>query len=337
MTEASRRTRRAWHILLGITLSLFAVGSHAAPYTPRNVDPGALLGGPPLINGSKTRLLDIPQAENSLFTNTGRLFVSGGKNVYEVVRDSAAPSGYRAVAQSAVEDNFTGIAQQGNVLYVAAFSGALYAEHLDAPTPDLHVISTLNMNAPNGMALGADGSLYIANGPFPSGSLPNPKIERLRFAATDPLTVIDEQTWIGHGLLAPNGVRIKGNTLYLTDSSLLPLSLTVVRRVDIQADGSPGPLSTFASLDDSIPDDLSADGSGWLLAEFTRGGIATIDGNGNITGETAAHTFASTSSVRRGQPPLFSSTDWVVTEKGSLLGDGQSSTGNALSLFTPTP
>src|SRR3546814_13967439 len=40
--------------------------------------------------GEKTVLLTIPSAENILFADDGRLFVSGGSNVFEITRDDDA-------------------------------------------------------------------------------------------------------------------------------------------------------------------------------------------------------------------------------------------------------
>lgn len=44
--------------------------------------------------GTPTRLLSIPDAENLLFADDGQLFVSGGENVYAVIRTD---TGYAAL------------------------------------------------------------------------------------------------------------------------------------------------------------------------------------------------------------------------------------------------
>src|SRR3546814_20318344 len=68
--------------------------------------------------GEKTVLLTIPSAENILFADDGRLFVSGGSNVFEITRDDDA---YTATALYDGSCNFTGMAIVGEALYAACF------------------------------------------------------------------------------------------------------------------------------------------------------------------------------------------------------------------------
>jgi hypothetical protein len=294
----------------------------------------------PLIHGTKTRLLDIPLAENTLFTDDGRLFVSGGQNVYEVLRDSNTGTGFRADPLFTGTDNFTGMAQIGDTLYASSYSGLLYAASLSQAPMQLRVIAQLNMDAANGMT--TDGTvLYMVNGPLPSDTAPNPTIERVSFATGAPMTVVEDLAWLNHGLFLPNGIKISGRTLYVTDSSLQPLKLGVMKRIDINADGTPGAPTLFALVSSGILDDfsivLSADVPYFLVAKNTADGIAKVDATGNVIGETERSSFAAPSSVRLGQPPLFDSSVWLVTEKGIVFGNGDSPKGNALSVFAPAP
>src|SRR3546814_7617747 len=112
--------------------------------------------------GEKTVLLTIPSAENILFADDGRLFVSGGSNVFEITRDDDA---YTATALYDGSCNFTGMAIVGEALYAACFDGQLYAAQLDAH-PALQPIHDLGLGAPNGLAAGPDGTLFISNGPL---------------------------------------------------------------------------------------------------------------------------------------------------------------------------
>jgi hypothetical protein len=72
----------------------------------------------------------IPDAENLLFSAEGRLFVSGGTQVFEIQRD--AVGAFQARPLSATECNFTGLAIRAETLYANCFDGQLYAAPLTA-------------------------------------------------------------------------------------------------------------------------------------------------------------------------------------------------------------
>jgi hypothetical protein len=286
--------------------------------------------------GSKTRLLDIPNAENTFFTPDGRLFVSGGSNVYEVLHDSA---GWHADPLYDGSCNFTGMAQRGAVLYVACFDLNLYALRLDQAGARLQPIYNLaGMVAPNGMSDGPQGELYLTDGPLSTSALPSPKIVRLRFDPADPLKVSEQATWLSQGVGLPNGLARRDSTLYFSSSSILPPALGQVSAVDIQADGSAGAVRTLGTLLASVPDDLSPVGGDLLLALYSEGAIALLGGDGSILSQTDPLSFELPSSVKTGRPPLFAATDLVVTEKG-VVGVPQTGPlfGNALSVFRRNP
>lgn len=285
--------------------------------------------------GSKTRLLDISGAENTLFTPDGRLFVSGDSNVYEVTRDA---TGYHAAPLYDGSCNFTGMARRGNILYVSCFDLRLYALHLDQAKARLQPIYNLTgMAAPNGMTDGPQGELYLVDGPLSSSQLPSPKIVRLRFDPSDPLKVTEQRTWLSQGVGMPNGLTRRDGTLYFSTSSTLPPALGQVNSVEIQADGTPGPVRTLSTLA-SVPDDLSVVGGDLLLALYSAGAIALVGADGAIISQTAPLSFDLPSSVNTGQPPLFEPTDLVVTEKG-VVGADQTGPlfGNALSVYRRNP
>lgn len=281
--------------------------------------------------GLKTRLVAIPNAENTLFTPDGRLFVSGGTNVFEVTKDAAGA--FHAAPLYAGSCNFTGMALRGSVLYVTCFDLRLYAADTSQAKPALKPIWNLSgMSAPNGVAQGPNSEVYIVDGPL-SQHLPSPKIVRLEFDSADPLKVARQTDWLPSGLQFPNGLTIKGDTLYITDSTPLPPVLTRILSVQIMPDGSPGPLRVVASLDLGIPDDLTTVGADLLVALYSTGSVALIGADGKVVAQTDPLTLDLPSSVKLGQPPMFAPTDLVITEKGLLDVAENSSFGNALSVF----
>jgi hypothetical protein len=289
------------------------------------------------ICGTKTRLVDIDFAENILFTDKGRLFVTGRSNVFEIVRDSdPSGTGYRANPTYAGSDAFGGMAQIGNMLYAVAYDGGLYTARLDQDPITLQLIHQLSgTTITNGMAAGPDGELYITNGPVTTDFQFVPKILRVRFDANDPMTVVEQTDWLTKGLVIPNGLRRRGRTLYVVDATLKPVELGVIKTVRINTDGTAGKPQLFADVAKSPLDDMALTRDGLLAAIFFGRAIAKVDFDGNVVAQTPAGTFDNPSSVAIGRPPLFDSSVWLVTEKGALFGPGSPTFGNALSMFRP--
>lgn len=285
--------------------------------------------------GTKVRLLTIPGAENTLFTPEGRLFVSGTSNVYEVTKDS---SGFHATSLFAGSGNFMGMALVGSTLYVACSSDEqLYAADISTGAPVVSPIAPLTgFQMPNGMAADAAGNLYITDGPF---SL-RPKIARFKIDPADPIKVLSQDTWIQFSTDLPNGIERVGQTLYITMTSLLPPNLAEVATIAINADGSPGGVEKFGSAGLSLPDDLHVVQDDVLVALYSEGAIALVGPSGKLVLQTLPLSFSFPSSVKPGMPPMFSSTDLVVTEKGPLGVSNPSGSpllGSALTLFQKNP
>ena len=280
--------------------------------------------------GSKTKLLDIPSAENILFTPEGRLFVSGGTNVFEITRDAA---GWHANPLSATSGNFTGLAQIGNMLYANCFDGNLYAAALTA-TPALQPIHAMGLAAPNGLSPGPNGELYLVNGPLASSSLPSPKIVRLKLDPTNPLHVIEQTDWLTASVSFPNGIQRRGNTLYFSDSNAVPPQLGLIKTVEILANGSAGVPQTIASFN-GLRDDFSFVGDKILAVSYSNGQIFLIGADGQIQSQTNPLSFDNPSAVRQGQAPLFAANELLVTEKGVIGLPPTPGYGNVLSIFRP--
>lgn len=309
----------------GLALLLGACGSDGGDAVAPEAPPSALCVSEEC--GAKTVLLTIPDAENLLFTPTGRLFVSGGTNVFEV---TASSEGFVATPIYEGRCNFTGLALRGDVLYANCFDGRLYAAALTAQ-PRLQPIHDYGLGAPNGLVDGPDGELYTANGPLATTALPDPKIVRLDFDPADPFHVVEQRDWFRQGLLGPNGVQRRGRTLYVSNTGLGGLG--EIRAVSIEADGSAGDARQVLSFL-GLPDDFSLVDDHLLVASYSNGQIALYSPEGKRLQHTRLLSFSFPSQVRVGRPPLFAPTDILVTEKG-ILGDNVSPIGNVLSVFRP--
>lgn len=319
---------------LGLVAALAACGGGGSSRgdtsgIPAAIDPASLCVDSSC--GSKTAIIDIPSAENILFTPEGRLFVSGD-NVYEITRD--ASGGWHATGLREGGCTFTGLALRGDVLYANCFDGQLYAGRISDTPVKLEAIHDLGLLAPNGLAAGPDGSLYLANGPLASNGLPDPKIVRLRFG-DDPFKVIEQTDWLPLtvGASFPNGVRWANGRLYFSDSAVLPVQLGAIRYVTPNADGSAGPVTTLGTFP-GLPDDFNVVIDHVLMASYSNGQIALMSPTGRILAQTLPLSFDNPSSVALGQPPLFAPTDILVTEKGLLGVPPTPGYGNRLSVFT---
>jgi hypothetical protein len=278
--------------------------------------------------GTKTELVSIPQAENIFFTDDGRLFVSGSQNVYEI---TGAGDVFQATPIFPGSGNFGGMAQRGDVLYVTCFTdGSLYAAQL-TPQPQLARIHALDMAIPNGMTAGPDGELYINNGPLPTSGLPDPRMVRLRLDPADPMRVVEQTDWLSQGMEFPNGLARRGNSLFFTDAALLPPTLGMVKRVNINADGSPSAIETVTTFN-GLPDDLSVVADALLVTFYSQSAIALYGQDGTPIAQSAPLSFQNPSQAAAGRPPMFAPTDILVTEKG-LVGDDVTPLGDVLSVF----
>lgn len=278
-------------------------------------------------------LLDIPDAENLIFSAEGRLFVSGGTNVFEVSKSGEA---YAAAPLAAQDCNFTGLAIARNTLYANCGDGSLWAGSLNArPMAIQRIFQMTGVAFANGLVDGPDGrSLYLADGPLPTTSLPSPKLVKLSLDAVNPMKVLTQTTWLNLPGRFPNGIQRKGDLIYFTESQ--PPSLGQLNSVQIQADGSAGGLTRVAALS-TIPDDFSILADGFAVTYFVTGQVVRLGSRGEVISQFREGTFTTgTSQARQGVPPMFSATDLLVTEKG-LLGESFTPIGNRLTLVKKIP
>jgi hypothetical protein len=272
--------------------------------------------------GAETIVSDIPDAENSLFTNTGRLFITGGKNIYEVTLASGTRFVKKALYQG--EDNFCGITQVGNCIYAVRNTGLLFnkvyitaAKLSDSPVfKDIYQVAGVTMG--NGLAADSSGRLYLADTGLTG------KIVRLTISGSDPMTITGQSSWLTWGAVAPNGIKISGSTVFFTD-------LGTVKKVAINYNGTPGTVKTILSRL-TIFDDLSLYNGKLIVCDYTKGTILYLSDSGSVLKETPAGTFFSPSSVIPGRAPMFSGDEFLITEKGILM-DSNPAAGNRLTLF----
>jgi hypothetical protein len=305
---------------------------------------------------------NVPDAENSIFTSTGRLFVTGGTNIYEIDVDGTASS---LCAEG--KYNFTGMAQSGNYLYAVATeyrfdaseggcslnifsptavmdfvncmagmfkrSVLLCAEIVPGDLAFTEIYTIQKTLIPNGMVADTAGRLYIADETF----LPMGKIIRLTLKS--PMSVLDQKTWLDPSkkVYSPNGMDIRGNKIYFTDFNIWSLKQASVKTVSIGANGDPGAVATIFERT-GLFDDLAA-GTVYgtkvvAVADFFKGTVAGIKDNGvkqsSPLAETDLGLFASPSSVTFGKGPNYTGMDLIVTEKGMMF-EHASNFGNKVS------
>lgn len=304
-TLRNRRCRWVAALLLAALLSACGDGDPARDGVQD--DPRALCLSSDC--GARRLIADLPQLENIAFTSSGRLFVSGQQNLYEIQRTGADT--YRAFSLFEAGSGCGGLTEQRGHLY-ALCSGGLYAVRLDDPVARPVFVSALSgMTLPNGMAAGEGNRLYIADGPIAV----QPKIIRVQLDATDPLRVLAQDTWLSTLPEFPNGVAIRNGVLYTT---LYVPPLGTVAAIEIQADGSAGPIRRLALR--GIYDDIAMYGDTLLVADFQNGALLQYELDGTLIQQTGILRFAQPSSVHVAGPPLFDQPTALATQR--YLGRG---------------
>ena len=284
--------------------------------------------------GDVTPMATVSDAENSLITSDGRLFVTGSFNLYEITKNGDGTFENHPV----LDENFYfgGIDEYQGFLYTLR-SGkglnimlkpdpALVIAPLSAITPDACPLSAVDlfteiplsgMSLPNGLAIDARGNLFISD-------TMGGKIHRFTISPDDPETVEGPYDCDLSGLMSPNGLAVDGSTLYFTD-------LGSVKKAEILADGSLGPAKTLFSGRIML-DDLAVFQGTLVVCDYAGGTLFQLSNQGKILRETKVATFAFPSSVNIGSGPMFETGDMVVTEKGVLY-EPNSSFGNRVVLF----
>lgn len=315
----------------------------------------------PLLAGclEKDRIATIPDAENQLLTADGRLIVSGGTGVFEI---KAAAGGYSAEAATSEVSrcNHTGLAQIGGWVFTACQqrpwgllgppNNHLLAARLVAGQP-LHFVQVERASPdpmdglalPNGLAAAPNGRLLIAD--YNLFLLAGVARVGLDFAGPRPRITSFEPNWLSsaHGIGHPNGVRVKGNELFVSDFSFVKrYQFDAAGNVPLQLPLGAGrfvknEVLVYQGL--TVLDDVQPHCGGVIVTDFAGGRLVYMAPNGNDTNGMPTYRLAlhsglqslqQPSSVLVGRGPLFSGRDVLVTEKG-LLNEFNSDYGNKLS------
>lgn len=309
-------------------------GTAAGTGTPAMPDTAALCVSSSC--GEKIELVDLPGAENQIFSDDGRLFVSAGSGLYEIHKNAAGEFSAERISDAC---GFTGLAIRNGYLYAACGSSELFAGPLATPMQVEHIFDFEGMCIPNGTALGSDGRIYVVDEPL-NICVPDPKIVRLTVDPADPMHIVSQEVWVQGSALGglflgldnvlrfPNGLVREGNRFYATDGGS-------VFHVDLQPDGSAGPVTPLF-FQTTAHDDLGLAGpDGLVVTDFVLGRLVLLSRSGELLQSTLPGLFSFPSSARLGRPPMFEPTDIVVTETGVLV--DQSLPLDRLSLFRRRP
>ena len=301
----------------------------------------------------ETVVNQLGNAENSVFTPDGRLFLTGA-NIWEVKQNE---EGYEALPLMEEDNNsYLGIAYYKNYLFAVCTVmnpyGAWLLRAELTETPQFEKIFQLTgFTMANGMAIDKDGHVYIAD-----ETLINTKgrIMAMNLSDDDVPEVIPDtlRVWLSgeEGAQSPNGIVVHKDHLFFTnlDISKLTNMKASVRRVAINGEDHGEIVTLFerrAMRNSSIFDDLTSvvvGGDSYIIAcDYMKG---TVFGLEAFAGpqqaplyETDDDTFAGPTSCIVGQGLGFKMTDLLVTEGGVVLIDARTNFGNRLSVIRYQP
>lgn len=295
----------------------------------------------------RTVVHELGNAENSLYTPDGRLFITGS-NIWEIKQVGREYQGVSLTDN--IDCQFNGIVHYRNHLFAVCSAD----ENKDAwlmraelaETPQFEKIYQLTgFTIANGMAVDKSGHLYIAD-----ETIINAKGKIVRLSLTnDPIPAVVESSmtvWLTaeEGAQSANGMTIVGDTLFFGnfDVGATGGMITSIKRTIIIGDGH-GPVETVferpALRNSSFIDDFTSieiEGQTCLIAaDYLKGTVFTVaaQGTGQKTPlfETDPDKFAGPTSCIVGQGIGFDREDLLVTEAGVVSIDPNSNFGNRLS------
>ncbi|MCO7226049.1 hypothetical protein [Pleionea sp. CnH1-48] len=277
----------------------------------------------------KETVVTFADAENMHFTPEGRLFLSSGKGLFELRKESNEFIPRKISTQNCA---FGGITQIGSVIYtvcseVKLINGAkwLLAYDLANEADGLNIIHTIDgVSLTNGLTSDGESTLYMADtNYFGQGT-----IVKFSLNGNNKKQVLAQvNNWAGaeQGISHPNGMQFIDNSILLTDGG-------AVKRLFLDGMGVISHSETLARKT-AIFDDLIPYCGGAVVTDYISGQLFYINSEGDTKFSSGPATFQGASSVLVGQPPMFNSRQLVVTEKGILFEDN-SQIGNRVSTAT---
>ncbi|MEQ1440294.1 hypothetical protein AAG565_13120 [Fontimonas sp. SYSU GA230001] len=259
--------------------------------------------------GSPRQLVDLPDLENIVVTDAGRVFVTGQQGLYEIRRD--ADGGYRATTLAS--GGCSGIVQRGALIYALCpdTSGAaaltVFAADADVPVPQsIHTLT--GMTLPNGLAVGPDDTLFVTDGPIAV----QPQIVRLTLDAADPRVVRAQDGWLLTWPDYPNGLAIRDRALYTTLFDPTRAAGDVAR-IEIRADGSAGAVERLHTR--GIMDDLELAGDTLLVTDWQNNRLFQIGLDGGLLQQTDPLSYRQPSALAVAPAAWFDPPAVLVTER----------------------
>lgn len=306
----------------------------------------------------------IPDAENSIITEDGRLFVTGVKNLYEIFKTD---ENFESEKMFLNDINCLGLAEYENYLYVlvmetkvkkaedinmnsitefvkflssafqthALYKGKIRSENgekIDKPefSP---VYFFKDFLITNGMTCSKDGVLYITDSTY----LPGGKIVKIDLKKDN----LEAEVWLdgSDNVFSPNGICCHGGYIYFSDfnsSDFLNVK-TLIKRASMETGKvetlfqRPGGLVYPLSLFDDLCVGTLKGNDVVISTDYTRGTLVFLSTSKEMPDpvyETSDYGFAHPSSVNFGKGVNFLKNELIITEKGLIMLDPGSDYGN---------
>lgn len=255
---------------------------------------------------------ELNEAENLFFTESGRLFVSGTENIFEIKRN--------ADGTFTKTDHFDGncvvegIVERRGYLYgvcwiVGDLRGRTFLIGGElTEDPEFKIIAPLESGGvPNGMTVDPEGRIYVTD---------SPKNKVVRLTLGSPLELARTETWAAN-VPGVNGIKYVAGAMYATilDSSLVSRLV----RIPVLPDGSAGKPENLFSRSVTLLDDIVPYEGGFIITDFLKGTLIFWDATRGAYAETPARTFYGPTSLAVGRGPMFSERQLIIAEKGNFL------------------
>lgn len=295
--------------------------------------------------GSSSEVIvgDVPESENLFFTEQGRLFVSGGSNVFEVIKN--ADGTFQKLDMFHGNCLVEGTIQRYDYVY-AVCSKTNFSEFADsyflagkisdqAPTADdvvtpgvhpfmeLSVISPmLDVGVPNGIDVDEQGNIFISD----SG-----KGDIFNIVLDDPMQVDSITVWDENTAFFVNGLNWVGDRLYYTGIKYGTL-VSVFGYIQRNPDGTAGERTVLYERAGTVLDDFVPYAEGFVITDYLKGTLLYWS-DGEIQ-ETKSDTFFAPTAVMPTQGPMFEEGAFLITEKGIIFNNNPAF-GNRLGWYDP--